>query len=201
MNEFTLSSIPRRLQWRNRPLEWDTGEGTRLTITASELTDLFIDPSGSGVTDNLACAMFAPPDPSFLLSARVAVDFAATYDAGVLLLMEKDDIWAKLCFEFSPQKDPTVVSVVTRGVSDDCNSAVIKGREVFLRMAHTPEATAFHYSLDGRFWHMVRYFSLGRLNYPKVGLASQSPTGKKCTSVFTEITYKAGALKDRRNGE
>jgi uncharacterized protein len=201
MSEFTLSSIPRKLQWQNRPLDWDAGDGTRLTIAAPELTDLFIDPSGSGVTDNLVRAMFAPPDPSFLLSARVAVDFASTYDAGVLLLMEKDDVWAKLCFEFSPQKEPTVVSVVTRGVSDDCNSAVIEGREVFLRMAHTPEATAFHYSLDGRFWHMVRYFSLGRLNYPKVGLASQSPTGKKCTSIFTEITYKAGALKDRRNGE
>jgi uncharacterized protein len=201
MSEFSLSSIPRRLQWQNRPLDWDPGDGTRLTITAPELTDLFIDPSGRGVTDNLARAMFAPPDPSFLLSARVAVDFASTYDAGVLLLMEKDDVWAKLCFEFSPQKEPTVVSVVTRGVSDDCNSAVINGREVFLRMAHTPEATSFHYSLDGRLWHMVRYFSLGRLNYPKVGLASQSPTGKKCTSIFTEITYKAGVLKDRRNGE
>jgi regulation of enolase protein 1 (concanavalin A-like superfamily) len=201
MSEFTLSSIPRRLQWRNPPLDWDAGDGTRLTITAPELTDLFIDPSGSGATDNLSCAMFVPPDASFLLSARVAVDFASTYDAGVLLLMEKDDLWAKLCFEYSPQKEPTVVSVVTRGSSDDCNSTVIKGREVFLRIAHTPEATAFHYSLDNRFWHMVRYFSLGRLNYPKAGLASQSPTGKKCTSVFTEITYTPGALKDRRNGE
>jgi regulation of enolase protein 1 (concanavalin A-like superfamily) len=201
VSEFTLSSIPRRLQWRNRPLDWDAGDGTKLTITAPELTDLFIDPSGSGATDNLSSAMFVPPDASFLLSARVAVDFASTYDAGVLLLMEKDDLWAKLCFEYSPQKEPTVVSVVTRGVSDDCNSAVIKGREVFLRIAHTPEATAFHYSQDGRFWHMVRYFSLGRLNYPKAGLASQSPTGKKCTSVFTEITYTPGGLKDRRNGE
>jgi hypothetical protein len=201
MSEFTLSSVPRRLQWRNRPLGWDAGDGTKLAITASELTDLFIDPSGSGVTDNLASALFVPPDACFLLSARVAVDFASTYDAGVLLLMEREDLWAKLCFEYSPQHEPTVVSVVTRGSSDDCNSTVIEGREVLLRVAHTPEATAFHYSLDGRFWHMVRYFSLGRLRYPKVGFASQSPTGKKCTSVFSEITYRPGVLRDRRNGE
>ncbi len=201
MSEFSLPSIPRRLQWRNRPLDWDAGDGTRLTITAPKLTDLFIDPSGSGVTDNLTAAMFVPPDPSFLFSARVAVDFASTFDAGVLLLMERDDLWAKLCFEYSPQKEPTVVSVVTHEVSDDCNSVVIKGKEVLLRIAHTPEATAFHYSQDGRFWHMVRYFSLGRLSYPKVGLASQSPTGEKCTATFTEITYRPGALKDRRNGE
>jgi regulation of enolase protein 1 (concanavalin A-like superfamily) len=109
MSEFTLPSIPRRLLWRNRPLDWVAGDGTKLTITASELTDLFIDPSGSGVTDNLSSAMFVPPDASFLFSARVAVDFASTFDAGVLLLMERDDLWAKLCFEYSPQKEPTVV--------------------------------------------------------------------------------------------
>jgi regulation of enolase protein 1 (concanavalin A-like superfamily) len=126
---------------------------------------------------------------------------ASTFDAGVLQLREKDELWAKLCFEYSPQQEPTVVSVVTRGTSDDCNSSVIDGREVFLRIAHTPEATAFHYSLDGRFWHMVRYFSLGRLDYPKAGFSSQSPTGKKCTAVFSDIAYTPGALKDRRNGE
>jgi regulation of enolase protein 1 (concanavalin A-like superfamily) len=201
MSEFTLSSIPRRLQWRNRPLDWSAGDGTRLTITASELTDLFIDPSGSGATDNVPSALFAPPDTSFLLSARVMVDFASTYDAGVLQLREKDDLWAKLCFEYSPQQEPTVVSVVTRGTSDDCNSTVIDGREVFLRIAHTPEATAFHYSRDGHFWHMVRFFSLGRLSYPKVGFSSQSPTGKKCTAIFSDIIYRPGALKNRRNGE
>ena len=31
--------------------------------------------------------------------ARVTVDFTATYDAGVLVLHQRDDLWAKLCFE------------------------------------------------------------------------------------------------------
>ena len=201
LRELTLSSIPRRLQWRNPPLDWDAGDGTRLAITAAELTDLFIDPSSGGVTDNMPGAMFAPPDASFLVSARIAVNFAATFDAGVIVLMERDDLWAKFCFEYSPQKEPTVVSVVTHGVSDDCNSTVITDPDVFLRIAHTPEATALHFSRDGRFWHLVRYFSLGRLSYPRVGLAAQSPTGKGCTAVFTEVAYRPGALKDIRSGE
>ena len=57
----------------------------------------------------------------------------ATYDAGVLTLRRRDDLWAKLCFERSPQGEPMVVSVVTRGVSDDCNSFVVDGRSVWLR--------------------------------------------------------------------
>src|SRR5207342_974724 len=109
------------------------------------------------------------------------------------------DLWAKLCFEYSPQHQPMIVSVVTRGVSDDCNSVVIGGREVYLRIAHTPRTTAFHYSLDGRYWQLVRYFTLGELHNLQVGFSSQSPTGQKCTAVFSKIHYRAGALKDNRN--
>ena len=36
----------------------------------------------------------------------MTVDFAATYDAGVLVLHERDDLGAKLCFEYSPQREP-----------------------------------------------------------------------------------------------
>jgi len=201
MTDFMLPSIPGRLRWKNQPLDWNAGDGTSLTITASELTDLFADPSGIRPIDNVPSALFSPPDTSFLLSARVAVDFASPYDAGVLQLRERDDVWAKLCFEYSPQKQPMVVSVVTRGTSDDCNSTVINGREVFLRLAHTAASTAFHYSLDGRYWHLVRYFSLGASNNLLAGFSSQSPTGKKCTAVFSDISYRPGTLKDLRSGE
>ena len=38
----------------------------------------------------------------FRLSARVTVDFRATFDAGVLLLWLDEAHWAKLCFEYTP---------------------------------------------------------------------------------------------------
>jgi hypothetical protein len=94
-----------------------------------------------------------------------------------------------------------IVSVVTRGVSDDCNSAAIAGQEVYLRVACTAQTLAFHYSSDGRFWHFVRYFTLGDMTDLRLGFSSQSPTGDGCTSVFSEISYRAGALKDNRSGE
>ena len=201
MEDFVHPSLPGRLSWRNRPREWRLDESGRLSIAAPAKTDLFYDPAGSARIDNSPCALFAPPDPAFLLSALVSVEFASTFDAGVLLLRGSDEAWAKLCFEFSPQREAMAVSVVTRGISDDCNSAVIENGTVHLRIAYTPITTSFHYSLDGSLWHLVRYFTLGRLKAPQVGFSSQSPTGGGCKAVFSEIRYRAGVLRDIRGGE
>jgi hypothetical protein len=201
MTNFTLPNMPVELTWKYPPVDWTTADGNSLTIVAGENTDWFIDPAGTYTKDNAPVALFAPPDANFLLSAKVTVDFASDFDAGVLQLRDRDDRWAKLCFEYSPQHQPMIVSVVTRGTSDDCNSVAIGGREIYLRISHTPQTTAFHYSLDGRYWRLVRYFTLGPLTARLVGFSSQSPTGPKCTAVFSEISYRAGVLKDNRSGE
>ena len=201
MTAFTLPAIPEELQWKNDPLDWKVEPGPNLAILAGGNTDLFIDPAGTMAKDNAPAALFAPPDENFLLSARVTVQFASTFDAGVLQVRERDDLWAKLCFEYSPQGQPMIVSVVTRGTSDDCNSVPIAGQTVYLRMARNAQTFAFHYSLDGRYWHMVRYFTLGWLGALRVGFSSQSPTGQQCRAVFSEISYRAGTLTDNRSGE
>jgi uncharacterized protein len=201
MNTFKLATIPGEFQWKNQPLDWKIGPDQSLTILAGASTDWFIDPAGTYTRDNSPGALFTPPDASFILSARVNVDFASDFDAGVIQIREREDLWAKLCFEYSPQKQPMIVSVVTRGTSDDCNSVTIDGREVYLRVALTPQAIAFHYSRDGAYWHLVRYFTLGKLDNLRVGFSSQSPTGQKCTAVFSELSYRPGTLKDNRSGE
>lgn len=199
--QFTLSAVPAPLAWRNLPEEWSSDHKAQLSIRAGKLTDLFIDPAGAVNIDNVPVALFSVPDANFLLSAKVKVEFAATFDAGVLQLRVDAQRWAKLCFEFSPQVQPTIVSVVNRGVSDDCNSVAIAGNEVYLRIAHTHKATAFHYSLDDKFWHLVRYFSLGEMEAVQAGFSSQSPTGDGCIATLSEIRYVAGVLKDLRSGE
>ncbi len=201
MTIFTLPSVPGELYWKNPPLDWKVEPGPSLAILAGETTDLFVDPGGAVAKDNSPVALFAPPNENFLLSAKVSVEFASTFDAGVLQVRERDDLWAKLCFEYSPQKQPMIVSVVTRGTSDDCNSVPIQGQTVFLRMARNAQIFVFHYSLDGRYWHMVRYFTLGELGALRVGFSAQSPTGRQCRAVFDEITYRAATLADNRNGE
>jgi uncharacterized protein len=94
-----------------------------------------------------------------------------------------------------------IVSVVTRGVSDDCNSVEIDREEIYLRVARTPQTLAFHYSHDGRDWRFVRYFTLGKLSSVRFGFSAQSPKGGGCAVVFSEMRYSRASLNDNRNGE
>src|SRR5271169_79312 len=104
MTPLSIPSILGDLQWKNEPADWKVSPDNSLNITAGAKTDWFIEPSSSAwVSTNAPVALFRPPVENFLLSARVTVNFAATFDAGVLFLYERDDLWAKLCFEYSPQ--------------------------------------------------------------------------------------------------
>lgn len=199
---LNLASIPGEIHWKNDPVTWQVTSANSLSITAGAKTDWFIDPAANNApSTNAPVALFTPDSENFLLSAKVTVNFGAMFDAGVLFLYERDDLWAKLCFEYSPQNQPMVVSVVTRGFSDDCNSTIIDGNTVYLRVARIANAFALHYSLDGAYWNLVRYFTLGSVDNLRVGLLAQSPTGESCTVTFADINYQAATLKDLRGGE
>jgi uncharacterized protein len=200
-NTFTLSSVPAMINWKNEPSSSTSDTGQQISITSGADTDWFIDPAGEPGKNNAPIALFVPPDPAFCLQARVTVGFAATYDAGVLFVYANDALWAKLCFEYSPQRQPMIVSVVTHGVSDDCNSVVVGDNSVYLRVYRRREVFAFHYSLDGHYWHVVRYFTLGDLGQLWMGFSAQSPTGQGCKVDFSEILYTPRILSDLRNGE
>lgn len=185
------------LRWLNEPATSDVRDDA-IRISAGARTDWFVDPGSERVTSN-APALVGPVDGDFLLAANVEVEFAATFDAGALVLWHDDRTWAKLCFEYSPDGEPMVVSVVTRGVSDDCNSRVVEGSSVRLRVARIGRAYAFHCSTDGTRWELVRHF---RLDGPvEAGFEAQSPTGEGCAAAFTEIRFEAGTLADLRSGD
>jgi len=197
---FAINGVPQKLSWVNSPLKWKY-ELKKLTIWAGEKTDLFADPQHEYTVMNSPKAVFRP-DETFLLSGKAEVNFKTDYDAAVLVLYAGDDAWAKLCFEYSPQKKPYVVSVVNNGLSDDCNHIPINGNKIYLRVAGLGNNIfAFHYSTNGKYWNMVRYFFLTTKKEIRVGFSSQSPTGKSCTSTFSQISYAKKKLKNLRNGE
>ena len=124
--------------------------------------------------------------------------FLLGHDAGVLLLHAGERQWAKLCFELSPQGRPTAVTVVTRDTSDDCNSFEVASSTLWLRVARTGKAWAFHAAQDGAWWRLVRYFALGAdAADVRVGFLAQSPTGQGCTAIFEHIALLAGAPVER----
>jgi regulation of enolase protein 1 (concanavalin A-like superfamily) len=186
---------------------WSRDEQTASVIAdAPARTDLYINPGGHGSDDaesmlNAATLLGTPPPGDFQLSARVTVDFAAQYDAGVIVLWIDDGHWAKFCFEFSPASEPMVVSVVTRDVSDDANAFVIADQSVWLRVSRVDHVYAFHASTDERSWRLVRVFTLGEvLGGHMVGFEAQSPTGDGCRVTFDRIRFIAERVDDLRDG-
>jgi regulation of enolase protein 1 (concanavalin A-like superfamily) len=171
-----------------------------LSIRAGGQTDWFIDP-GTGASTRDAPALVMPAQGAWQLSALVSVEHRAMFAAGVLFLHADAVTWAKLCLERSPQGESTVVSVVTRGTSDDCNSVIVAGHDSYLRISCLEGAFAFHHSTDGGRWSLVRYFTLGDgADEVAVGFSAQSPTGDGCTATFSDITFRPTLLVDLRSG-
>ena len=196
----TVPGIPLALRPLGDPAAWSITGPQALTAVAGPRTDWFVPPDGAGPPVMNAPAIVGAAPGDYLLSARVSVGFGATYDAGVLALHVDERCWAKLCFERAPDGTTLVVSVVTRDVSDDCNSFAVERDHVWLRIARRGPSFAFHASLDGRLWQLVRHFALGVGTAPELGFLAQSPTGEGCTVAFEEIAFEVGRLDDIRSG-
>ena len=110
------------------------------------------------------------------------------------------DHWAKLCFEYSPQGEAMVVSVVTNGFSDDCNSTLVAEDHVYLRVSRVGAGWAFHSSPDAEQWSFVRLFRLNTDLPISVGFLSQAPLGDSCVASFEDIELASTAPSDLRDG-
>ncbi len=193
-----VPGVPIPMHWLRSPREWRLGD-RQVRIRAEGGTNWFVDPAGDRTVVD-APTLLAHPSGDYQWSAKVHVGFEAVFDAGVLVLFADARRWAKLCFEYSPQHEPMVVSVVTRGVSDDSNSFIVDGQDVWLRVSRLGPVFAFHASTDGDHWQMIRYFELGQADDLAVGLLAQSPTDSGCEVSFSEISYVAVRLADLRTG-
>ncbi|MCZ4121135.1 DUF1349 domain-containing protein [Streptomyces sp. H39-S7] len=208
--------MPREPLWEPKELPFgllaygpaaDPGyEDGELVITTGPGQDRFVHP---GREPKVPAAdaprlLGTPPEGDFQLIARVTPRLRSAGDAGALCLEVADDQWAKLCLELSPARY-TVVSVVTRGRSDDANSYEVPGDHVWLRITRTGRAFAFHASDDGERWTFVRLFTLGterEAAVASVGFMAQcpSPDADGCTAVFDRIVFRPWAPGDLRDG-
>jgi uncharacterized protein len=186
--------------WLVSAPRWSNPNPSELTLEAPARTDFFCDPAGAAVKSD-APAWLTPVSAPATLRARVRPDFRDTFDAGVLMLYQTPTVWAKLCFERSPDGRPMVVSVVTRTTSDDANSSVVQAPEVWLRIGVHERAVAFHASHDGEGWDLVRHFRLTDDAAPlRIGLLAQAPIGAGCSATFSGIDLSAGVESDIRSG-
>jgi uncharacterized protein len=86
-------------------------------------------------------------------------------------------------------KKPTLVTVVTRGLSDDCNSKELREEFVYLRIAKSGITYVFYFSTDGDSWEILRTFSLDTEMPVRVGFEAQSPAGSGAVVEFSSVKY------------
>jgi regulation of enolase protein 1 (concanavalin A-like superfamily) len=201
VTDLHLPGVPFPLEQSGSPECTASLAGEVLTLSCGAGSDLFIDPGGDEASRPDAGRWTGlPGEDDFTLAARVTVAFGAGFDAGALLLYLSERRWAKLCYELSPQGRPTAVTVVTHGTSDDSNSFETAGGPLWLRLTRSRRSWAFHASSDGRYWQLLRYFTLGETSGARVGFLAQSPRGPGCSAVFDSVRYTPGAPDNLRDG-
>lgn len=190
--ELRVTGLPYPLTVLNQATEIKSMPTGSLIIKAPGRTNLFNNPNGKDNTQNAPMALFEVRD-DFILTAKVSATLKAVYDVGALVLYVDKDHWAKLCFENSVDKIPLVVSVVTRGLSDDCNSAPVGADHVYLAIAKKGEEYSFHSSSDGKSWHLVRHFHFSAKEGLRAGFAAHGSFGDGVEVEFSEVDFQAKA--------
>lgn len=196
---LNLPSIPHSLSWENTPGKYSI-DGNRLTITAGEKTDMFRDPNVTYNTDNAPKLLFKPAD-NFVLVASIQHSFTNKWDGGALVIKSDSLNWVKFCFEKDYTGARRVVSVVTKNVSDDCNSVEVSSDKIFYKIAKADNVITLYYSSDGVKWFLVRHLQFDLKPGFRLGFLAQSPTGTKCEVLFSDIRYEARKIKDPYTGE
>ena len=179
-------------------------EGGVLEFRCGPKADIFNDPNGGKLTNNTVPMLLAEVDNTkpFTLTAKVTPTFTpgGTYNAGDLFVFADDALWQKLAFEQDERGNHRIVSVRTRGTSDDNNHEVVKQPWVYLKISSDTRTIASYYSLDGKEWWMARLY---QNDYPAtvwLGLATQCPVEQGTTCLFEEVSLQPVGVADFRLG-
>jgi uncharacterized protein len=197
-SHLALKGVPFALSIKNRPVSCTITGDTALEIAAAGKTNLFASPNGRYNVQDAPMVLFAP-DSVFTFVAKATGTFKAVYDVAALVLYQDSAYWAKFCFENSVSKQSTIVSVVTRKYSDDCNSLPVDANFAYLAIIKKGLEVSFHYSSDGKQWRMIRDFRLETDKNLKIGFAVHGSRGDGFKARFSEVRYSPTVPADLRS--
>jgi regulation of enolase protein 1 (concanavalin A-like superfamily) len=196
---LAIATIPYKLFWENKPVGFSI-HNNALTLTAGEKTDMFRDPNVAYNTDNAPKLLFKADD-DFVFSASIEHAFTNKWDGGAIVIKSDSLNWIKFCFEKDYTGARRVVSVVTKNISDDCNSVEMKANKVFYKVAKAGNVITLYYSISGTKWFLIRHLQFDAKPGFLIGFLAQSPTGASCTVHFADIKYTQRKIKDPYTGE
>ncbi len=186
------------LRWLHEPPTWAFTAGG-LEIVPEAKTDFF-RPSVGVAADN-ACLLYTMVRGDFTALADGRAELLGFGDAAALTVRSSPERWAKICIERSPHGEVSIVSVVTRGSSDDANNELLDRPAGSIRLTRKGSVFAFHYRIDTKAWRFVRTFDLPVPQEVMVGIHAQAPFVGGCRVTFTRFEIEPRAVQDLRSGE
>lgn len=198
LTQFSVADFA-PFQWMNSPSGVEL-EGHVLHISVTKGTDYFIDPESRESTAT-APYLYQEMEGDFEAIALVEPDFSAQWNAVSLLMYIDSTHWIKMAFENSDATGKSIVTVVTRTVSDDANGAVLQNQErIWLKMIRKGNLYAMHWSADGETYQMGRLCRMPAANPVKIGIEAQCPVGDQADHTVHYLSVAKKTVKDLRKG-
>ena len=187
-----------QMQWMNKPAHFEMKDGV-LEIEALKGSDFFNNPEDGSVKAT-APYFYREIEGDFVAYAQVEPDFSAQWNAVSLLLYLDASHWIKFAYENSDATGPSIVTVVTKGQSDDANGVVLKDQsKLWLALVRKGHIYAMHWSLDGKHYTMARLSALGDQEKVKIGFEVQSPVGTSAMHRIHDFYIEKKTVANLRN--
>jgi regulation of enolase protein 1 (concanavalin A-like superfamily) len=187
-------------QWMNPPEEVYFKDSS-ISIVAGAQTDFFNNPENTDVAAN-APFLYLNKAGDFVATALVRPDFKDVWNACALMVHIDSLNWIKFAFENSDATGKSIVSVVTKGTSDDANGVVLtEEKEIWLRIIRKNNLFAMHWSKDGQDFKMARLSTLPDVPEVKVGIEVQCPAGEEARHDLLCFSLEGKTIEDLRKGE
>jgi hypothetical protein len=191
------SALIDQMTWMNEP-EFKLNNGT-LSVEVTKGTDFFNNPEDSSIIGS-APFLFINQDSDFVMKALVEPDFNSQWNALSLMVYLDSLNWIKFAFENSDATGPSVVSVVTKGISDDANGVAMKDRHrIWLAVARKNHLYSMHWSEDGSKYYMARLTAMPNKETVRIGIEAQSPVGLQARHKVLSFDVAFRTVNNLRN--
>lgn len=187
-------------KWLNEPKSFEIENGT-LKVVAGKDTDFFNNPEDNKKTST-APVLFKEINGDFVARALVRPDFTSLWNAVALMVHIDNDNWIKLAFENSDATGRSIVSVVTKNVSDDANGVILNEQDqIWLKLVRKDNIYSMLWSKNGKDFKMARLSTMPKVDTVKIGIEVQSPIGESASHEIDYFEIEQTTVKDVRKGE
>ncbi len=188
------------LKWFNEAKTFSIDDNS-LTVIVEKGTDFFNNPEDGSITST-APFFYKEVSGDFVAKALVRPDFSSIWNAVALMVYIDDNHWIKFAYENSDATGQSIVTVVTKNVSDDANGVVLaREDQVWLKLIRKDNVYSMHWSLDDVIYKMARLSAMPSTDSVKIGIEAQCPVGESATHQIHFFGLEKTTVSDLRKGE